>query len=187
MGVLFIDACMRKQSRTRRLAEALLRKLDQPYETVRLEEMAFPAMDEAFLAKRDRIAGGEGSEDPDFAPARQFAAAETIVIAAPYWDLSFPAVLKQYLEQVCVTGITFRYGADGVPTGLCAARRLYYVTTAGGPWAPDEYGFGYVKAVAQGYFGIQDVRQLRALGLDVDGADPEAILEAAEAEIEAVL
>ena len=40
--------------------------------------------------------------------ARQFARAEIIVMAAPYWDLSFQAALKQYLEQVNVVGITCR-------------------------------------------------------------------------------
>ena len=30
--------------------------------------------------------------------AGQFAGADTIVIAAPFWDLSFPAALKQYMQ-----------------------------------------------------------------------------------------
>lgn len=71
--------------------------------------------------------------------------------------MSFPAMLKQYLEQVNVVGITFIYSEDGVPVGLCRANRLFYVTTAGGYYAPDIYGFGYLKALAQNYYGIQDV------------------------------
>ena len=55
--------------------------------------------------------------------ARQFARAEIIVMAAPYWDLSFQAALKQYLEQVNVVGITFRYSEEGQPVPLCRARR----------------------------------------------------------------
>ena len=45
---------------------------------------------------------------------------------------------------------------------------------------PEEFGFGYVKALAQGYYGIPDVRLIRAAGLDIDGADAEAIMRAAE-------
>ena len=60
-----------------------------------------------------------------FELARQFAAADQIVIAAPYWDLSFPAALKQYFEQINVLGITFAYTPEGVPKGLCRARKLY--------------------------------------------------------------
>ena len=115
-----------------------------------------------------------------FSLARQFSEAETIVIAAPFWDLSFPAMLKQYFEQINVTGITFKYSEDGTPTGLCMADRLFYVTTAGGYFVPEEYGFGYIKALAQNYYGIQDVRQITAAGLDIDGADIDAILRAAE-------
>ena len=105
---------------------------------------------------------------------------ETIVIAAPYWDLSFPAMLKQYLEQINVVGITFKYTEEGVPVGLCRARKLFYVTTAGGFYAPEDFGFGYVKALAQNYYGIPDVRKIEADGLDIDGADVDAIMKAAE-------
>jgi FMN-dependent NADH-azoreductase len=115
--------------------------------------------------------------------ARQFAAAEEIVIAAPFWDLSFPAALKQYFEQINVPGVTFRYNAAGVPEGLCRAGTLTYLTTAGGDYFPEEYGFGYVRALAQGFYGIREVRLIKAVGLDLDGADVEAILRAAEASV----
>ena len=105
------------------------------------------------------------------------------MIAAPYWDLSFPAALKQYLEQINVVGITFRYTETGIPLGLCNAKRLYYVTTAGGGFAPDEYGFGYIEALARNYYGIQDLRLIKAVGLDIYGADVGEIMKAAEDEI----
>ena len=109
--------------------------------------------------------------------ARQFSEADKIVIAAPFWDLSFPASLKQYFEQINVTGITFYYTDEGIPKGLCSATDLYYVTTAGGNYFPEEYGFGYVKSLAQGFYGIQNVRLIRALGLDIAGADTERIVQ----------
>ena len=97
--ILYTNACVRQESRTRRLAENLLEKLDAPIEEVHLEDIAFPAVDEAFLNRRDQLLQRGEYGDPMFALARQFAEAEKIVIAAPYWDLSFPATLKQYLEQ----------------------------------------------------------------------------------------
>ena len=90
-----------------KLAEKLLQKLDRPYEEIRLAEIPFPAVDEDFLRRRDQLIASGDFQDPLFALARQFAQAEIIVIAAPYWDLSFPAVLKQYLEHINVLGITF--------------------------------------------------------------------------------
>ena len=129
--VLFVNACVRSASRTRRLAGKLLETLAQPFEELRLEEVSFPVCNEAFLAMREERLFEGALEDPLFDLARQFAEAETIVIAAPYWDLSFPAMLKQYLEQVTVVGISFRYTWEGIPQGLCRAKRLFYVTTAG--------------------------------------------------------
>lgn len=178
--ILYVNACVRKESRTKRLAEQLLEKLGQPYEEIRLEKIAFPTVNEEYLSKRDRLRSEGAYHDPMYALARQFSEAETIVIAAPYWDLSFPAALKQYLELVNVVGITFKYADDGVPVGLCRAGRLFYVTTAGGYYVPEEYGFGYVKALAQNYYGIRDVRQITAVGLDIYGADADAIMRAAE-------
>ena len=70
--ILFIDACVRKCSRTKRLAERVLEHLQGPVETVRLETIDFPKADEAFLMKRDAcIAAGDFS-DPMFDLAKQF-------------------------------------------------------------------------------------------------------------------
>ena len=181
--LLFINACVRKESRTRRLAESILKRLDQPLEEVRVHEISFPAVDEAFLEMRERLLAEGDISNPIFDHARRFAEAETIVIAAPYWDLSFPAALKQFIEQINVPGITFAYTEDGIPVGLCGANRLIVVTTAGGSYVPDEYGFGYIKALAQNFYGISDVRLIKAVGLDLDGADVEAILRSADGSI----
>ena len=182
--ILFINACVRGESRTRRLAEKLLEKLNRLVEEVRLEDINFPIVDEDFLNMRDRLISEGSLDSPVFDLARQFSEAETIVIAAPYWDLSFPAALKQYFEQVNVVGITFRYTEEGIPVGLCKADRIFYVSTAGGIYVPTEFGFGYVKALAQGYYGIGDVRLIEAVGLDIYEADIETILEEAEETIE---
>ncbi len=182
-SILFINACVRKESRTRILAEKLLVKLDKSFDEIRLNEIVFPNVDEDFLKMRDRLISEGDIQNPLFGLARQFAEAETIVIAAPYWDLSFPAALKQYCEQINVVGITFRYSEDGIPVGLCRANRLFYVSTAGGCYVPEDFGFGYIRALAQNYYGIQDVRKIEAVGLDLVGADVDAIMKSAEASI----
>ena len=178
--ILYVNACVRNDSRTNSLAEKLLSKLGRPFVEIRLEDISFPAVNEEYLNRRDQLISEEAYQNPLFDLARQFSEAEEIVIAAPYWDLSFPALLKQYLEQITVVRITFKYSEDGIPVGLCRAKRLFYVTTAGGHYAPEEYGYGYVKALAQNYFGIQDVRKIEALGLDICGADVQAIMTSAE-------
>lgn len=179
-SILFINACVREESRTKRLADLLLSKLGQPFEEVRPADIAFPVVDEAFLAMRDKLISRADFGHSAFNLARQFSEAETVVIAAPYWDLSFPSALKQYFEQINVVGITFRYTEEGVPESLCKAKQLYYVTTAGGPYAPDAFGFGYVEALARNFYGIRDIRQIKAVGLDIDGADVDGIMKSAE-------
>lgn len=181
---LFINACVRRNSRTKRLADCVLKKIGEPFEEVLLKDLVFPVTDESFLDKRDRLIAEGQFSDSMFSLANQFAEAEKIVIAAPYWDLSFPAALKQYFEQINVVGVTFVYTEEGFPKGLCRAKELTYVTTAGGSYVPEEFGFGYVKALAQGFYGIPEVRLVQAVGLDLVGADAEKILRESMKEAE---
>lgn len=108
--------------------------------------------------------------------AKQFASADTIVIAAPYWDLSFPALLKTYFENIYITGIVSEYDENGLPHGLCRANELYYVTTAGGPYDPT-YSYGYVESLAKNFFGISTTHLVKAEMLDIVGNDAEEILD----------
>ncbi len=182
--VLLINACARRESRTLRLASYLTKKLEAPVRELRLYDLEFPKTDEAFLAFRDSCIGKGDYSDPVFEPARAFAEADTVVVAAPYWDLSFPAVLKQFFEQVTVLGLTFSYDERGVVHGLCKAKKLYYVMTAGGQVYKADYGFGYVNALAQGFYGIPDTLLIKAEGLDVDGINTESVLTSAERAID---
>ncbi len=177
--ILFVDACVRTHSRTKKLAEALLSKLNDETVHIALEEISFDVTDEAYLKKRDDLISQGLFDDDMFALARQFAVADTIVIAAPFWDLSFPAMLKQYIEAINVLGVTFEYTSEGIPKGLCRANKLYYVTTAGGSFVPLEFGFGYIKTLAQNFYGINNVEIIKAVGLDIAGADEEAIMDEA--------
>ncbi len=178
--ILFIDACVREGSRTKRLAKRVLSHLSGPVETVRPIDLDFPKTDESFLKKRDAcIAAGDFS-DPMFDLAKQFVRADTVVIAAPHWDLSFPAALRQYFEQINVVGLTFFYTDSDRPVTLCRAKKLIYVATAGGPVRSHDYGFGYVKGLGGEFYGISDAVLFCAEGLDLVGADAEAILKEAE-------
>lgn len=183
--ILYIDAAVRSGSRTAALAERVLKHLEGEVRTLRLCEYDFPVLDEAFLAKRDRACAAGDLSDACFEPAKLFAGADEIVIAAPYYDLSFPAALKQFFEQINVIGLTFGYTEEGKAYSKCRARRLIYVTTAGGSIASDEYGFGYVKALAGYFYGIRECVCFKAEGLDIYGADVPALLDKAGREIDA--
>lgn len=183
--VLFVNSCVRDNSRTLELARAVLERLPQDVEEICLYPNGPEGLDGEKLRLREQLLAKKDHDHPMFRYARQFAAANTIVMAAPYWDLAFPAKMRAYLEEVTVSGITFQYGADGIPRGLCSAERLIYVTTAGGP-VVQNFGFEYVKSLAHAFYGISDVCLVKAEGLDIFGADPRQIMEQAKHDIAAM-
>ncbi len=174
--ILYINTCVRKESRTNRLARRLLGQLGGEVTEVRPDLKGMKPLCEISLERRNELLGAGNLSALELDAAREFAAADIIVIAAPYWDLTFPALLKIYLENVTVCGVTFYYTEEGIPNGLCSAGRLYYVTTAGGPIIHN-FGFEYVDTLAREFYGINDTRFISAEGLDIIGADAEGILE----------
>lgn len=187
--ILFVNSCLNQESsRTQRLADAVLDKMleeaaavgeQAQVEELSLVDAGIEGLDEETLAFRSERSAAKDFTHELFAPARQFREADEIVIAAPYWDLSFPAMLKAYIEQLCVNGLTFSYSEEGIPVGHCLAKRLTYVTTAGGYLGAYNMGFDYVAAVCKLYFGIEESRCISAEGLDIWGNDAEAILASA--------
>lgn len=173
---LYINCCVRDDSRTDRIARAVLVKLGGEYEELYLpDEGLEPLSSEKLKLRTELIANGDYSH-PMFRYAKQLASADKIVISAPYWDLSFPSLLKLYIENIYVTGIVSEYGENGIPHGLCKASELIYVTTAGGPYVPD-YSYGYIKELAEIYLGIGRARLVFAEMLDVVGFDAEEIVK----------
>lgn len=188
--LLYIDACVRRDtSRTERLAQVLLERLlaqgNFELETLVLEDESLAPLTGELVDERTRGTEAGDFSHPVFSYAKQFAQADAVVIAAPYWDFSFPATLKTYFELLCAQGVTFNYSPEGVPTGLVKATKAYYVTTVGGYSGEWDYGWDQVKALCQLYFGIQDVRVFRAEGLDIVTNDPGQIMEDAIAELRA--
>lgn len=114
MSILFINACPRKDSRTKIPADYLLAKLNGDVQERNLPPLL--PLSEETLERRTTWAGKKDFNHPVFALAKEFAAADSIVMAAPFWDLSFPALLKIYIENINVVGITFAYNQDGTPT-----------------------------------------------------------------------
>ena len=177
--ILFINACVRPNSRTLELAKHLLTKLSGKVEEINLYKQNLLPLSLAEMELRDKAFSAKDFSSSNFNLAKQFASAKTIVISAPYWDLSFPAVLKTYFENITVNGLTFCYGEKGIPQGLCKAKKLIYVTTAGGPIITN-LGYDYVEALCKGLYGIQEVQCVKAEGLDVYGANVESIMQNAK-------
>ena len=192
MNILFVNACMRgpERSRTWRLCQAFLEACRTRWPEAEVTERDLTAAPLPVLTaeldgrRHQRLSEDPG--DPMFGPAHEVAQADLVVIGAPYWDLTFPAALKVYLEWASMLGLTFRYTREGKQVGMSRAKALVYVTTAGGPLEGQNYGFDYLKGLAA-MFGIPEARCLSAQGLDIQGNDPEAILKAAEERVEGLV
>ena len=174
MSILFINACVRENSRTLVLAQKILSDMSGEVIEVNLNQENIVPLNRELLEKREKIIISGNKNDPMLCYARQFAQADEIVIAAPFWDLSFPAILKMYMEQITVEGITFDY-VGGKPEGFCKAERLIYVTTSGGEIFAD-FGYEYIKALAKNFYGIKETEAHRAMNLDVNRISAEELL-----------
>ena len=182
MKALYIDCCIRgKESRSARLAEVFLENLSPEYELTRrclMDEALYPLTADS-LRQRDALLAQGKSRHPRFRFAHEIAEADLVILAAPFWDLSFPALLKVYIEQVSVDGITFGSTESGLQ-GLCRASQLVFLTTRGGFYTGDamEMGSRYLDALHT-FFGIGAYTCIAADGMDVAGFDAAASLAAA--------
>lgn len=182
MTVLFVNACMRGEaSSTLSLCREYLEGVAD-VEEVDLAKMGLLPIDAGYVKKRSALQQAGDFSDPLFDLSKQFAAAEEIVVGAPYWDLSFPSALKVYIEHCSVCDLTFHYTEDARCEGLCKAKRLVYVTTAGGCIEGANYGYDYMCGIAQ-MFGIPETRLIAAEGMDVIGGDREGAMESARVAI----
>lgn len=174
MTTLFVNACMRgeRDSRTYQLCKEYLADI-LDVEEVDLTLNALVPFDGNRVRYRVEKQEARQWDDPIFAFSKQFAAADAIVIGTPYWDLSFPAALKTYMEYVSVCDITFHYTEDARCEGLCKAKSLTYITTCGGFVEGANFGYEYFCGIAK-MFGIPEVRFIAAEGLDIVGIDLEA-------------
>ena len=123
---------------------------------------------DGFFEQRERLLADKKFDHPRFRYAWQFKNADKIVIAAPFWDLSFPALLKVYIENLCVEGITFDCNAENGCFGVCKADKLVYITSRGGNYNnnPMEMGARYIEAMC-GFFGIERFKCIAADGIDM--------------------
>jgi FMN-dependent NADH-azoreductase len=119
----------------------------------------------------------------------QFLAADVVVVGAPMYNFSIPSQLKAWIDRIAQAGRTFRYTEKG-PEGLAGGKTVIVVSSRGGAYAGNpalaflDHQESYLKTVF-GFFGITDVRIVRAEGVAMGEPAKAAALSAAETEIRA--
>ena len=185
MKLLFVDCCISqrgKDSRTLALAKAYIDAFRAAYpdwevERVDVAELDLAPLTPEFLTRRDALALAGQFDGEMFAAARQFQSADSIVVAAPYWDLSYPAQLKTYIEHISANGLCYHYTEQGCQ-GDCGAENLVYLTSGGDFEGEDSVGVLHWKQLCK-MFGIGTFAYVFAGGLDIDPAKTPELLEKA--------
>lgn len=184
--VLYIKANSKPagESRTFRISERFIEEYKKHHPQDEVITLDLYKEDIGFLSEegiRLKFNPGEG-KNPLLRYARQFVEADKIVFAEPLWNLSIPAILKAYIDYICIVGMTFKYTAEG-PVGLCKDKKVLNITTRGGeystgPFAAWEMGDKYLRTV-MGFLGVTDFTTISANSLDVIGIDIDAIVNKA--------
>ena len=132
-------------------------------------------------AVRQALAVGEKVLD-------EFLAADVVVVGAPMYNFGIPSQLKAWIDRLAVAGKTFAYTAKG-PVGLVEGKYGHYrVSPRGGFYGPNsplnavDHQEKYLSAVF-GFFGIKDVRFLRAEGVNVSAEQRQKAIADAESEV----
>ena len=163
--LVVIDACVRQgESRTRRIGDRIVEAIKARYSEIHRYNLA-----ETYAQRSNGIIPEWAAE-----AAGRIAAADAIVIMAPFWDMSFPAVLKCFLEQVSLFGITFDDNGETC-VGLCKKAPVLYITTRGmdiRTGSAREQATPYLKALAS-LWGLGKVTTIAAANMDY--SSPEEI------------
>ena len=190
--ILVIDACVRREeSRTKKLMDRAVQTLKKAhpnwqFEILTLMDLELKYWNTRSLKERDELLAKKQYDAPVFAYGNQFREADGIIVAAPFWDLSIPAVLKVYIENISAEGITFGCGPEGL-YGICRAQWMLFLTTRGGIWEESdmEQGSRYMEAMSR-FFDIDRYYHVYADGIDIDTLDGEGILQESLLEVERI-
>lgn len=101
----------------------------------------------------------------------EFISADKYVIASPMWNFSFPPMLKAYIDNIIVTGKTFKYTENG-PIGLLKNKKMVHIQASGGIYtdSPFELSDKYLRTVF-GFIGIDSIESIFIEGSNMPNID----------------
>ncbi|MCG7378713.1 NAD(P)H-dependent oxidoreductase [Paenibacillus sp. ACRSA] len=98
----------------------------------------------------------------------QFAAADKYVFVTPFWNLSYPPMMKAYFDAVSVAGKAFKY-IEGRPVGLLTDKKALHIQARGGvfseaPASEFEMGHRHMQVMMK-FFGVPSFEHIVLEGL----------------------
>ncbi len=119
----------------------------------------------------------------------QFLAADVVVVGAPFYNFGIPTQLKAWIDRIAQPGRTFTYTATG-PQGLAKGKTVIVASSRGGVYSTSDAGRAmehqesYLQTVFA-FFGITDVRFVRAEGVAMGPDAKSKALDSADSDIQA--
>jgi FMN-dependent NADH-azoreductase len=196
MKLLHVDASILGDSSvSRQLSAAVVQRFREAHPGIRvthydLGREPIGHLTAAHLAAAQGPLAGDATLQQDVARGRQaledFLGADIVVIGAPMYNFSVSSQLKAWIDRLAVAGKTFRYTDQG-PQGLAGGKKVIIASSRGGFYGPDspaaslDHQESYLRGIF-GFFGITDIRFVRAEGLNVSADRRQAAIAAATAE-----
>jgi FMN-dependent NADH-azoreductase len=195
MNILQINSSARREaSHSTRLAGRIVQRLRQADPdatlTVRdLNDVPHPILDEAalgalFTPANQRTAEQAARVALDDALIAEIQAADVVVLGVPMYNFGVPAPLKNWIDAISRSGVTFRYTENG-PEGLLKGKTVYVALTRGGKYrnTPSDTQVPYLKTVFT-FLGMTDVQFVYAEGLAMGPEAEQKGLSSAYEQIE---
>lgn len=168
--ILFINSCYNyERSRTLHLANKLFEKFDIDsrfdIEEIKLKDLHLLPLTEERLKLRFNLANKHLFDIDMLTYSKKILSADIVVIAAPYYDFSYPSILKLFIENVSVPNLMYTYTKDGYE-GFARGRKFIYITTRGSE-IPETEDFGYLNLDRMfKLFGFKDSQLIGFGGTD---------------------
>jgi FMN-dependent NADH-azoreductase len=198
MNILQVNSSARREaSHSTRLASRLVQRLRDadPEATLMVRDLnnvPHPILDEAALGALFTPADQRTPEQAarvalDDALIAEIQAADVVVLGVPMYNFGVPAPLKNWIDAISRTGVTFRYTEKG-PEGLLKDKKVYVALTRGGRYrnTPADTQVPYLKMVFT-FLGLTDVRFVYAEGLSMGPDAEQNAIASAHEQIEEVV
>jgi FMN-dependent NADH-azoreductase len=180
-----------EESATKQLATAFMGKLFEVCSDVELdnidlyeEQPPFITYNQyrglwnpAFDAKYEPSAEEREAATYASSMAERFNKADVLVLTAPMWNYSMPAIMKAWIDQVLAPGLTFNFTKQGVSKPLHKIKQIVLLAASGGVYKEDDARETLSKQIEAifGFIGITDIQIAWA-----DGQNPMVNLDCAE-------
>ncbi|RZJ06761.1 MAG: FMN-dependent NADH-azoreductase [Rubrivivax sp.] len=114
-------------------------------------------------------------------------AADVVVLGVPMINFNISAQLKNWIDAIARSGVTFKYGPTG-PVGLVTGKKVYVVTARGGIHRdqPSDQMTPYLRTVLA-FLGMTDVEFIYAEGLNMGPEAADLGLSSARSQISELL